>query len=131
MEEFGTSFCSPKFPRANEIICLKSIEDLGTLRKKVSPALIYVISLYLIEQLAVTSLTRSQEYNKRCRRSCSMPTHDRYPLHSRTHPRDLASPFFNVYDLEEHIREKGQTAMLCAFTWTEKVSSEKKKINSI
>jgi len=76
--------------------------------KKVSPALNSAISLYLIVQLAVTSLTWSQEYDKSCRRSTIL-THERSPLHSRTHPRDGASPFFNVYDLEEYMRERERT----------------------
>ena len=103
MEDPKTSFCSSKFPRANGIISLKAIDNLGTRRQKVSPALVSVISLSLIVQLAVTSLTWSQEYNKSCRQS-SILTHDRFPLHSRTHPRDCASTFFNVCDLEEHTR---------------------------
>jgi len=59
--------CSSKFPKAKGIISLKSIDNLGTRCQKGWPALISAISLCLIAQLAVTSLTRSQEYNKSCR----------------------------------------------------------------
>ena len=75
------------------------MDKLGTFYQKGWPALVSAISLRLIAQLAVTSLTWGQEYNKRCRQS-SIFTHDQSPIHSRTRPTVSASSFFNVCDLE-------------------------------
>jgi len=117
MEDSKTSFCSSKFPKAKEIISLNSRYNLGTRYQKGWPALVSAISLCLIAQLAVTSLTWSQEYNKSCRQSCIV-THDQSPFTPEHTLQTVLHPSL-MPTTEEHRREKGQTAMWCVLTWNE------------